>query len=143
MVGPGIAQGAVCDQPVQLLDIYPTLLDLTGLKADPAHEGHSLKPLLKNPEADWPHMARSSFSAGNVAIISEDYRYIRYNDGSEELYDRKADPHERDNLTDNPEKKAVLARHRARLPKTYHPVLGKGSTGHKAFEATEQRRTHD
>jgi len=137
IVGPGIAQGAVCDQPVQLLDIYPTLLDLTGLKADPKHEGHSLKPLLKNPAADWPHMARSSFGPGNVAIISEGYRYIRYNDGSEELYDRKADPHEWDNLADNPEKKAVLARHRARLPETYHPALEGNSTGHKAFNATE------
>ena len=39
MVGPGIAQGAVCDQPVQLLDIYPTLLDLTGLKGRSAREG--------------------------------------------------------------------------------------------------------
>jgi arylsulfatase A-like enzyme len=140
IVGPGIAKGKVCDQPVQLLDIYPTLLDLTGLKADPSHEGHSLKPLLKNPNADWPHMARSSFGPGNVAIISEGYRYIRYNDGSEELYDRKTDPHERHNLVRNPEKKTVLEKHRAQLPQTYHPALEGNSTGHKAFKATEAKR---
>ena len=96
-------------------------------------------PLLKNPDARWPHVARSSFGPGNVAIISEHYRYIHYNDGSEELYDRQADPHEWKSLAGNPEKKKVLERHRAQLPSSYHPVLGEGSTGHKAFEATEQR----
>ena len=140
IVGPGIAKGEVCDKPVQLLDIYPTLLELTGLKADPSHEGHSLKALLNNPQADWPYMARTSFGPGNVAIVSEGYRYIRYNDGSEELYNRKADPHEWHNIANNPEQKTVLEKHRARLPKTFHPVLGENSTGHKAFDSTESRR---
>lgn len=140
IAGPGVAKGKSCAKPVQLLDIYPTLLDLAGLKADLRHEGHSLRPLLENPSADWAHVARSSFGPGNVAIVSEQYRYIHYNDGSEELYDRQADPNEWHNLASNPEKKAVLARHRAKLPKTYHPALGKGSTGHKAYEATEARR---
>jgi arylsulfatase A-like enzyme len=140
IVGPGVAKGAVCHQPVQLLDIYPTLLELSGLKADPLHEGNSLKPLLENPTADWSHMARTSFGPGNVAIVSEGYRYIRYNDGSEELYDRQTDPHEWKNIEGNPKNKAVLEKYRAQLPQTFHPILGKGSTGHKAFEATEARR---
>ena len=84
-------------------------------------------------------MASSSFGPGNVAIVSEQYRYIHYNDGSEELYDRQADPHEWENVAADPEMKAVLERHRAELPADYHPVLGQGSTGHQAFEATEQR----
>lgn len=46
------------------------------------------RPLPENPDAAWPHMARCSFGPGNVAIASERYRYILYNDGSEELYDR-------------------------------------------------------
>jgi arylsulfatase A-like enzyme len=140
IAGPGMAKGKTCSKPVQLLDLYPTLLDLAGLHADPKLEGHSLKPLLKNPDEEWPHVARSSFGPGNVAIISERYRYIHYNDGSEELYDRQADPNEWKNLSGHPEKKYVLEQHRAALPKTFHPVLGKNSTGHKAYEATESRR---
>ncbi len=65
-------------------------MELTGLEADPAHEGHSLAPLLKDPEGEWPHLARTSFGPGNYAIVSERYRFIQYNDGSEELYDHSS-----------------------------------------------------
>jgi arylsulfatase A-like enzyme len=135
IAGPGISEGAVCDQPVQLLDLYPTLLDLAGLDADPRLEGRSLRPLLENPRADWPHLARTSFGPENVALISEGHRYIRYRDGSEELYDRRADPHEWRNLAGDPAMAAVLERHRAELPTEFHPPLGRGSTGHKAYRA--------
>lgn len=140
IVGPGIAKGQVCDKPVQLLDIYPTLLDLSGLEADPSHEGNSLRPLLENPNAEWKHVARTSFGPGNVAIVSEQYRYISYSDGSEELYDRRADRHEWQNLARDPRLTAVMTEHRAHLPKDSHPVLGKDSTGHKAFAAAEAAR---
>ncbi len=140
IAGPRIAKGKVCSKPVQLLDIYPTLLDLSGLEPDSKLEGHSLRPLLENPNAQWTHMARSSFGPGNVAIISERYRYIHYNDGSEELYDRVSDPHDWENLAGDPEKKRVLQQHRLALPSTYHPCLGRNSTGHQAYSATESRR---
>ena len=117
------------------MDLYPTLLDLCGLKADKTHEGHSLAPLLKNPDAAWPHVARTSFGPGNLAITSEQYRYLRYSDGSEELYDRENDSHEWSNLFVNPQYKEVLEWHRYRLPKACVPMLGKGSTGHSAYEA--------
>ena len=67
------------------------------------HEGHSLVPLLEDPEAEWPHMARTSFGPGNYAIISEGYRFIQYNDGSEEFYDHAKDPHEWYNVVMDPE----------------------------------------
>ena len=137
IAGPGIAGGKTCTQPVQLLDIYPSLLDLAGLAEDENLEGNSLKPLLKDPGSEWPHMARSSFGPGNVAIISEGYRYIHYNDGSEELYDRQADPHEWNNLAGQQQFESVMEEHRAALPSSYNPVLGENSTGHKSFEATE------
>lgn len=139
IAGPGIAQGAICDKPVELIDLYPTLLDLTGLRTDPMHEGKSLRPLLQDPEAEWPHLARSSFGPRNVALISEDYRYIHYSDGSEELYNRKTDPHEWYNLAGSSAMEPVLEEFRAQMPTYYHPVLGQGSTGHQAFQAAEQR----
>lgn len=140
IVGPGIAKGKVCNKPTQLLDIYPTLLELTGHKADPSHEGNSLVPILKNPNADWPHMARTSFGPGNYAIVSEGYRYIRYNDGTEEFYDRKNDPHEWNNIIESPSMAAEIQKHRKFLPKKTYRIMGKGSTGHKSYQATEAAR---
>ncbi|VGO13594.1 Choline-sulfatase [Pontiella desulfatans] len=137
IAGPGIAEGAVCSKPAQLLDIYPTLLELTGLKADSKLEGNSLVPLLKNPQADWPHMARTSFGPGNYSIVSENYRYIHYNDGSEEFYDHKKDTHEWNNLANNPEYAERIKRHRAQVPQQRHEILGENSTGHSSFFATE------
>lgn len=140
IVGPGIPQGKVCTQPAQLLDIYPTLLDLTGMEADPLLEGNSLVPLLKDPKADWPHMARTSFGPGNYAIISEQYRFIQYNDGSEEFYNHNKDPHEWDNVIALPEYAEVIQQHRLQVPQARYEILGKGSTGHKSYSASEENR---
>ncbi len=137
IAGPGIVEGSVCSKPAQLLDIYPTLLELTGLKADAKLEGNSLVPLLKNPQADWPHYARTSFGPGNYSIVSEEYRYICYNDGSEEFYDRSKDTHEWNNVITNPEYAAVIKKHRAEIPQQRHEILSQNSTGHKSFEASE------
>ena len=139
IVGPGIPQGITCNKPVQLLDIYPTLLELTGLEADPAHEGHSLAPLLKDPEGEWPHLARTSFGPGNYAIVSERYRFIQYNDGSEELYDHSKDPNEWNNVVVNPEYIEVVKQHRLQVPQERYEILGTGSTGHKSYVASEEK----
>lgn len=141
IVAPGVAGGRACNKPVELIDIYPTLLELTGLRADATHEGQSLVPLLKDLDADWPHVARSSFGPGNVAIRSERYRYIVYRDGSEEFYDHTDDPHEWNNRSDDPLLAGVIAAHRKHLPTQFHPILGTGSTGHKAFAAAEANLT--
>jgi arylsulfatase A-like enzyme len=137
IVGPGVAKGKVCKKPVQLLDIYPTLLDMTGLKSDSKLEGNSLVKLLKNPSAEWPHLARTSFGVGNISIRSERYRYIHYNDGTEEFYDHSKDAHEWNNLIKRPEMAELVKNHRAALPKKFHPILGKRSTGHQPSEASE------
>jgi arylsulfatase A-like enzyme len=140
IAGPGIARGKTSQQPVQLLDIYPTLLDLTGEKSDPLHEGHSLAPLLKDPDADWPHMARTSFGPGNYAIVSKRYRFIQYNDGTEEFYDHAKDLHEWNNVAKNPEYAEVIKQHRQQVPKVRYKILGEGSTGHLSYSASEKNR---
>ena len=96
--GPGAAKGTVCKRPAELLDIFPTLLELAGLPARSDLEGHSLVPQLKDANAprEWP--AITTHNQGNHGIRTEDWRYIRYADGSEELYDMRADPNEWTNL---------------------------------------------
>jgi arylsulfatase A-like enzyme len=136
--GPGIKPG-VCSKPVQLLDIYPTLLALTGHKADKKLEGNSLVPLLENTKAKWPHLARTSFGPGNYAITSERYRYVHYNDGSEEFYDRKKDANEWKNEIKNTSYAKQIKKHKSKLPIERYEILGSGSTGHISFEATEAK----
>ena len=97
--GPGIAKNARCERPTELLDIYPTLAELCDLKSVPSElEGLSLVPLLKDAEAPRSRPAVTSHGPGNDTVRTETHRYIRYADGSEELYDMKADPNEYTNL---------------------------------------------
>jgi len=99
IVAPGTTTpGSVCDQPVSLLDIYPTLVELTGLPAKTDLDGISLVPLLKNPESEWNHLPIMTMGKGNYAVRSKRWRYIRYKDGTEELYDHGNDPWEWKNL---------------------------------------------
>jgi arylsulfatase A-like enzyme len=135
IAGPGIPEGRVCERPVQLLDVMPTLVDLCGLPSGRPMDGRSLAPLLKNPDADWPHFARTSFGPGNVALRSTHYRFIRYLDGSEEFYDHRSDPHEWDNRIGDASLAATIAAHRAQLPTSARPIVGSGSTGHRAYAA--------
>ena len=88
----------VCNRPVSLLDLYPTLNELCGLTANQELDGVSLVPLLKNPKSEWHRPAVIEFKRGNAAVRSERYRYIRYHDGGEELYDHQTDPLEHKNL---------------------------------------------
>ncbi|MCZ6674529.1 MAG: sulfatase [Verrucomicrobia bacterium] len=100
--------GSRCNQPVSLLDLYPTLVELCGL-ADPGHlEGRSLVPLLKNPDLKTGRAIVTTHQYMEHAVRSENWRYIRYADGSEELYDHSVDPREFRNLAEFPEFSAVI-----------------------------------
>ncbi len=103
--GPGVAKGQKSDVTVSLIDIYPTLVDLCGLpKPHQKLEGESLAKTLADPKSAkdrnvfLPHM-----NPGEYAVINRDWRYIRYGEDGEELYDLQADPNEWDNLAANPE----------------------------------------
>ena len=95
---PSTVPGRSCSSPTQLLDIYPTLLDLCGLPPNAQVEGRSLVPLLKNPDADWNHVAITSYGVGNFSLRDHSFRYIVYEDGAEELYDMQKDPGQITNL---------------------------------------------
>jgi arylsulfatase A-like enzyme len=96
--GPGARQGTRCPQPAELLDIYPTLVELCSLPAKKGLEGHSLAPQLKDPQTPRPWPAITSHNQGNDTVRTEHWRYIRYADGSEELYDHRTDLNEWTNL---------------------------------------------
>ena len=116
---PGGAKGK-SNRPVELLSMYPTLIDLCDLAPKNNIEGVSLVPLLKNPDADWKHVAISTLGQNNHSIRDQRWRYIRYADGSEELYDHETDPNEWKNLavpTPTPEHAEVIARLKQHLPK--------------------------
>ena len=95
---PGMSKGQPCKRPAELLGIYPTLVELCGLPKRDGLEGASLVPLLKDPAADWKRPALTTYGQNNHAVRTERHRYIRYHDGSEELYDLHEDPNEWTNL---------------------------------------------
>lgn len=98
VVAPGVSlAGTTSHQPISLVDIYPTLIDLAGLKTPVHLEGESIVPMIKDPKRKRDY-AFLSYGPENTAVQTETMRYIRYEDGSEELYDHETDPHEWTNL---------------------------------------------
>jgi arylsulfatase A-like enzyme len=98
--------GSDCAQPVGLIDLYPTLVELCGLKPPSQLDGRSLVPLLKRPGQETGRSVVTMFDKGNTSVRTDRWRYIRYTDGSEELYDIQNDPNEWTNLSDRDEHKA-------------------------------------
>lgn len=125
VAAPGLTSGgSQTKKPVSLLDIYPTLAELAKLPAPDHLEGRSLTPLIRDPDSDWRRGAVTTWLYGNHAVRTEDWRYIRYVDGSEELYDHRDDPHEWRNLAGQAEfaeRKRELA---ALLPQVNVPSIG-------------------
>jgi arylsulfatase A-like enzyme len=124
-VVPGLTHpGTVCTHAVDMMSIYPTLLDLAGLPCPKHVTAPSLRPLLADPNAAWNHPALSTYDGNNHAVRTEDWRYIRYADGGEELYDERNDPHEWTNLAADPQYARLKAELRACLPKHMAPDMG-------------------
>lgn len=131
---PGMPQGVTCDQPVSLIDLYPTLNEICGLPSQPNErgngymlDGHSLVPLIQNPEGDWggpevaitalpgkDHSLHTRFAGSwypHFSIRGKRYRYSLCANGEEELFDFNSDPYEWKNVADDPayaEAKAAL-----------------------------------
>jgi arylsulfatase A-like enzyme len=136
---PGMTKAnSVCERTVDFMSLYPTLCDLTGV-AVPSHvEGKSIRALLADPKAAWDLPAVTTHERNNHAVRSEGFRYIRYADGGEELYDESADPYEWTNLAGRPEfaaKKSELAKH---LPTADSPRLA-GKSKDKAKKRAKKK----
>lgn len=119
---PGVTEpGSTCQRTVSLLDLYPTLCELCNLPIPPHVEGKSILPLLKNPNAEWDRPVITTHGYMNHAVRSERWRYIRYSDGTEELYDHEKDPMEWTNLAADPAYASVKAELAKWLPKVNRP----------------------
>ncbi len=117
VVAPGVTGDARCGRPVNLVDIYPTLIELCGLGGKERLDGKSLVPLLRDPEATWERPSLTTHMRGDHALRGERWRYIRYADGGEELYDHAVDPDEWNNVVGDPAHAGVIAKMRKWLPK--------------------------
>lgn len=108
--------GTRCSQPVSLLDLYPTLVDLCGLEQPNHLEGQSLLPLMKRPDRSTYRGVITTQGFNNHAVRTEQWRYIRYADGGEELYNHQNDPNEFTNLAGRAEFNPVKQFLAAMLP---------------------------
>ena len=117
--------GTRCGQPVSSLDLWPTLADYCRL-TPPGHalDGRSLRPLLEDPKAAWDRPAITTYGEGYFSARDERYRYIRYPDGTEELYDHQTDAGEHENLAGNPASRPVKERLKRWIPRKWATSLG-------------------
>jgi arylsulfatase A-like enzyme len=112
----GVSKDQLCQRPVSLIDIYPTLVDLCGLPEREGLDGQSLTPLLENPDRKWERPVVITYGYNNHAVQTERWRYIRYNNGGQELYDHDNDPNEWTNLAGLSEYVEVITKLKTALP---------------------------
>jgi uncharacterized sulfatase len=125
IAAPGFKPGQACPRTVELLDLYPTLADLAGLKKISPLDGRSLRTLLANPAAEWDHPAFTEIQRVDKkapeflgrSIRTERWRYVEWDQARKgaELYDHQKDPKEYVNLTGKPEFESVVENLKMRL----------------------------
>lgn len=139
----GTQAGSTCNQPVNLLSLYPTLTQLAGLPNKASNDGPSLLPLLEDPTRDWPHVSITYLNKpGNYGLSEERWRYIEYDNGDRELYDTETDRYEWTNLAERPEHATRIATLRAMAPDKFAEFVPASDASlpklvwHSATEAT-------
>lgn len=135
IVAPGVTKPEQrCGRTVNLMDVYPTLIDLCHLPKRDGLEGDSLLPLLKNVNAKWDRPSVTTHGRNNHAVRSERWRYIHYEDGGEELYDHDNDPLEWKNLANDPKFAAVKTDLAKWLPQVNAPDAPKEKASKEDFD---------
>lgn len=139
-VVPGMTKpGSVCDRTVDFMTIFPTLMDLCGIPT-PAHcEGQSIKPLLQDPAAPWEHHAMTTYLFNNHAVRNEGWRYIRYANGDEELYNEALDPEEWKNLATDPQYAGTKSELAKTMPTVNHEDIG-GKGGEESGGGGDEKK---
>ena len=118
--GPGIPKDKKVNTTVSLIDMYPTFTDLCNLEKVDQLEGESIAGVLKDPDTAKDRSVFVPYmSPGAYAIVNQDWRYIRYDNGTEELYDVRNDPNEWNNLATDAKYEAVKAQLADNAPNTF------------------------
>lgn len=111
--------GKPCARLVEFVDVYPTLVELCGLRAPGGLHGKSFAPLLEDPTRPWKEGAFSQIQRGKVmgrTVRTERWRYVEWEDGADpELFDHDADPGEWRNLAADPRQAGTVQRLSAML----------------------------
>lgn len=122
---PNEKGGQVRNEPVNLLDLYPTLIDYCGLPpVNQKLDGRSLRPVIEDDLYERGIPSITYFKKGSVGMRLKNWRYIRYYDGSEELYDSQKDPKEWINLANDPSYKSVKSTFFQWLPENIATGVG-------------------
>jgi arylsulfatase A-like enzyme len=139
-VVPGVTKpGGICKSPVDFMSVYPTLCDLASLQKPAWIEGDNIKSLLANPAATWSGVGVTTFGQNNHAVRTDRWRYIRYADGTEELYDHDKDEYEWTNLAAQPEHSTLKADLSKNFPTTNLPSSSNGNGKRKDKDADAAR----
>lgn len=118
IIDPASKNKGLCNETVSLLDIYPTLIELTGLQnSEIIFDGESLTSFIENPIKKTERVVLTSFRKGNYAVTSTEWKMIRYKDGSTELYNRLDDKNEWYNLANQTRYKDIIISLEKQLPK--------------------------
>lgn len=129
IAAPRQARGESCPRTVEMIDLYPTLLELAGFAVPKHLQGASLVPLLRNPTQAWSRPAltvvsrdqlegrRLGFGLMGRSLRTERFRYTEWDEGRKgvELYDHDHDPEEYMNLAADPRYADVVADLQRRL----------------------------
>ncbi|TXD67028.1 sulfatase [Polaribacter glomeratus] len=138
---PNLPKGKKIDQPVEMLSIYPTLLELCGLPAYTRNEGISLVSMMTNNEILKDTKAITTYGMNNHSIKVDEFRYIRYEDGTEELYDHKTDPNEWTNIANNSKYKETITKLKEYLPKVNVQWDEKSNYDYQPYFTEQKERT--
>jgi arylsulfatase A-like enzyme len=147
---PGVTKGGKTDGVVNLIDMYPTLIDLCGLPANKENDGRSFAKLLAKPNMKWNTPTLSTYQYMNHSLTDGRYRYTWYGgkaNGAEELYDHSVDPLEHTNLASNPKYKKVIERMKKYLPTHHEPnspvSKGKGESDSEENPGKAEKRAEN